>query len=727
MGRSFGQLSARLRREWGHQQQQRPRGLAMLVAGGLLISAGVALALTRSSWLGLQQREALQLQRDLGLLDLRINAHKVVALDWGHWDPTRAFVRGEDPGYPERELQFTSILRDGQGLLITGPGGQVLFSSLASSPDRQTAGLQACLLQRLQQLRQRHGQRRDPGAWGFYCAAGHQQVLGAASAVTSSRGQEPAQGWLLHFSQLQRPSYTKAINTVFADIATRLESRPATAKGPGNTGAVVADLGELEPGGRQVILRPGRQPARLGWELLTSNLPVWLACNLLGLAMVAAALLGSRRLRLTQLHDQHRHLQRLQALQRDRLGKLLTPEELLQRARRARPLGHGQAPPPLALAVVHLTVNSYAADQGNASLARDGALTQLSASLQGQSSILGLGLSAGRDLLVLLAPSQPIASAADLRWLEHQVDELQQQLGGQMDLQGRGLLAPLGPEQLEQQLTDLLLVLSSSHGNDSWQVLPEGGAAAAERLREQISTDFDLTRLAQTLAHHGHALEPVVQISNDRCTVIYEEMLFRLPAEMAATIPVQELILALERRGHVHRIDQLMLQRATALLLAERELVLGVNLSALTLQSEQQRRDLRRRLEGLEPEVRQRLVLEITETALSGDDRGWLKDLEQVRALGIRLAMDDFGVGHASLASLFRLRPDFLKLDLRYSQRLQDEDVDALVAFLERYARNHAITLILEGIETLAQLTYWQERGVEVFQGYLFRAPDEEP
>jgi EAL domain-containing protein (putative c-di-GMP-specific phosphodiesterase class I) len=89
--------------------------------------------------------------------------------------------------------------------------------------------------------------------------------------------------------------------------------------------------------------------------------------------------------------------------------------------------------------------------------------------------------------------------------------------------------------------------------------------------------------------------------------------------------------------------------------------------------------------------------------------------------------MDDFGVGHASLASLFRLRPDFLKLDLRYSQRLQDEDVDALVAFLERYARNHAITLILEGIETLAQLTYWQERGVEVFQGYLFRAPDEEP
>ena len=120
---------------------------------------------------------------------------------------------------------------------------------------------------------------------------------------------------------------------------------------------------------------------------------------------------------------------------------------------------------------------------------------------------------------------------------------------------------------------------------------------------------------------------------------------------------------------------------------------------------------------------RRRLVLEVTETALVTTPDLWEQRLQQLRDFGVRIAIDDFGVGHASIRYLFQLQPDFLKLDLSYSQRLHDANVDALVEFLVRYGALNNCGLILEGIETQEQLHYWQARGVELFQGYLFRQP----
>lgn len=417
-------------------------------------------------------------------------------------------------------------------------------------------------------------------------------------------------------------------------------------------------------------------------------------------------------------------LARLSRYGRRRQGfaDLLSPEALLARARRIRAMEGGAAAAGLWLAVVHLTVKSWAADQGHGSSARERALEQLCRNLRGQEGLRALGLGAGRDLLVLLSLPAPMQrDAVEQRW--QQIDQqLQQQLGKAMDLRCRLLLAALQPGPLEPQLSDLLLLIGSSEVQDHWQVLPDGAAAAAQQLRDQISCTFDLTRLGQSLAHHGHRLEPIWQIRGQRRTLLYEELLFRLPPELAAGVSVQTLIQVLEQQGYSHWIDHLMLQRACALLRAEPQRVLAINVSACTLQSDPQRRVLLELLtEGLPAGAWTRLVLEITETALLDPEPSWLEDLERIRGLGLRLAMDDFGVGHASLASLFRLQPDVLKLDLYYSQRLHDPDVDALVLFLQSYAANHGITLVLEGIESDEQLSYWQERGVTHFQGHLFR------
>lgn len=70
----------------------RPASWQQLLLAWIVLSGSLAGLL----W---QQRQMLQSQTDLGLLELRINCHKITALDWGHGDPLFAYAGGEDPGW----------------------------------------------------------------------------------------------------------------------------------------------------------------------------------------------------------------------------------------------------------------------------------------------------------------------------------------------------------------------------------------------------------------------------------------------------------------------------------------------------------------------------------------------------------------------------------------------------------------------------------------------------
>jgi EAL domain-containing protein (putative c-di-GMP-specific phosphodiesterase class I) len=182
------------------------------------------------------------------------------------------------------------------------------------------------------------------------------------------------------------------------------------------------------------------------------------------------------------------------------------------------------------------------------------------------------------------------------------------------------------------------------------------------------------------------------------------------------------VILSLERNNNVHLIDQLMLRKAIELLRAnpDTERRLGINLSAVSFGMAEHFDELTAQLRCLPEPLRKRLVVEITETAIIDKPELWSMKLQQLRDLGLQIAIDDFGVGFASIAYLFRFRADYLKLDLSYSQRLHDSNVDALVQFLLSYGAHNDCRLILEGIETEEQLEVWSQQGVNLFQGYLF-------
>lgn len=119
-----------------------------------------------------------------------------------------------------------------------------------------------------------------------------------------------------------------------------------------------------------------------------------------------------------------------------------------------------------------------------------------------------------------------------------------------------------------------------------------------------------------------------------------------------------------------------------------------------------------------------RIILEITEGALTFDIDGALKKVRQLKGLGLGLAIDDFGTGYSSLARLKQLPLDSLKIDRSFVLGLPTDRNDAaIVDTIIAMAHRLSLSVTAEGVETQAQLQYLVEQGCRSFQGYLFSRP----
>jgi diguanylate cyclase (GGDEF)-like protein len=124
---------------------------------------------------------------------------------------------------------------------------------------------------------------------------------------------------------------------------------------------------------------------------------------------------------------------------------------------------------------------------------------------------------------------------------------------------------------------------------------------------------------------------------------------------------------------------------------------------------------------GLAPE---RLHFEITETAIIELHPDILRQLGQVRDLGVEVGLDDFGTGYASLTHLRRLPLTFVKIDRTFVQGLgSDDEDDRIVSAVVELAANLDLRSIAEGVETSDQLARLRALGCDQAQGYLFARP----
>ncbi len=118
------------------------------------------------------------------------------------------------------------------------------------------------------------------------------------------------------------------------------------------------------------------------------------------------------------------------------------------------------------------------------------------------------------------------------------------------------------------------------------------------------------------------------------------------------------------------------------------------------------------------------IVIEITESALMGAAPQVLERIKQYRAMGVQVALDDFGLGYASLSHLTRFGVDYVKIDQSFVARIEHDPGD-LVVCEAIIAMAHALGLkvVAEGVETRVQRALLVDAGCDYAQGFMFAHP----
>lgn len=242
--------------------------------------------------------------------------------------------------------------------------------------------------------------------------------------------------------------------------------------------------------------------------------------------------------------------------------------------------------------------------------------------------------------------------------------------------------------------------------------------------RERILLIDDLCRAIEDRSFHLH-LQPVVSLERDELVAV--EALIRWEHPERGPLAPEAFIPLAERSGLVPRITRVVLEQAARHLATLRaaglDVGISVNISALDLVDE----DLPGFIESTFDQAGaplDRLTLEITETAVASDPGRSLRTLQALRARGVRISIDDFGVGYSSLNQLLQLPVDELKLDRSFIIPIErDRRAQAIVRSTVELGRTLGLTVVAEGVETDLALTFVRSRGVHRAQGFHLAPP----
>jgi diguanylate cyclase (GGDEF)-like protein len=264
---------------------------------------------------------------------------------------------------------------------------------------------------------------------------------------------------------------------------------------------------------------------------------------------------------------------------------------------------------------------------------------------------------------------------------------------------------------------DLALYQAKSEGRGKCRHFTEAlGAERARRLAlsEQLRGAID----------HGEIeayFQPLVRSSDHR--IVGFETLARWFHPEFGAVPPMEFVRIAEENGLINPLTDLMMRRAVEA--AGRwpdQVRVSVNVSPLQIDSAlvDRVRDLIKQ-SGLDP---RRLELEVTEDVLIKDFHQTASMFSRLRALGIQVAMDDFGAGFTSMGNLRLLNFDRIKIDRIFTTDLPNHRRSAaLVRAMFVLARELDLDVTVEGVETVEQLTFLSAQGASELQGFLFSKP----
>ncbi|MBP2325085.1 diguanylate cyclase (GGDEF)-like protein/PAS domain S-box-containing protein [Kibdelosporangium banguiense] len=285
----------------------------------------------------------------------------------------------------------------------------------------------------------------------------------------------------------------------------------------------------------------------------------------------------------------------------------------------------------------------------------------------------------------------------------------------------------LTPEDMLRN-ADAAMYGAKTQGKNRWEIFDETRRARA------VDRVAIASRLRQALRDNRFVLhfQPVIELGTGRAVAV--ESLVRLDDPGRGLLPPAAFIQVAEDSGLIVPIGTYVLEEACRQLaewradgLVPADFRAAVNLSARQATQPDLARTVARALDGanLEPTA---LALELTETVLMDADTSTLRQLEELREMGVGLGIDDFGTGYSSLSYLKRLPVSIIKVDRSFVAGLSTDPSDReIVTAVIRLGQALGLTTIAEGVEDVSQFTMLQELGCDQAQGYLLGRPQLDP
>ncbi|OYX09847.1 MAG: hypothetical protein B7Z15_13995 [Rhizobiales bacterium 32-66-8] len=310
--------------------------------------------------------------------------------------------------------------------------------------------------------------------------------------------------------------------------------------------------------------------------------------------------------------------------------------------------------------------------------------------------------------------------------LKRLAEELLRRLDRPVGIAGRPvrLAATIGLASVPQDATDVDELISKADlalykGKKSGRrvVVPfDGEMLGDERHRGFVERELRAALLLDELELH---YQPVFAAD---MTIKSHEALVRWRHKVRGMIPPGQFIAIAEESDLIDKVGEWVLRRACLDLP-----VLGTPVAVNVSPAQLRHADFAPRFAAVLTETgtdATRIIVEITETVPLRAKGIELANVDALRALGIRIAIDDFGAGHASLQYLRGFSFDIIKIDRTYVSNLGHNRVDAIiVSAICDIARSLPVEVVAEGIETQEQLTLLRLAGCTGFQGFLLGRP----